>query len=556
MKIFRRGFSAGVVGFAAIAALPGLAAAGGLLLPGAGAVSTSRAGAAVASADDGEAVVLNPAGIAKAEGTTITLSSTMIQYAMEFQRRGTYDPVAGESYPYAGQPFNGVKNDPSPPLGIGSVQPVPVIAVITDLGGRVPGLHLGLGLYAPNAYPFRDMCVQISGVCQKYVFNNDATFPPPSSRYDIMKQEAAFFLPSLVAAYRVLPELDVGIRLSAGRASLKSTVALWGIPDTFNEDIKKDSTLTVDATDSFVPGFGLGVTYRPTPNLELAANFASELDVHAKGTAISQLGPSVSLAGATVTIGPRADPASIRCGTGGTMAEQKACIDLALPRNAQLGGRYKFLDAAGKLKGDVELDLDWENWGKSCDPADFNSGDCASPGDYRVVVDADAYINGTSFIQLKTGKVSHGFRDTFAVRLGGSYRIAIGAPRDDGNSNEVIVRGGLSYDTAAARTGWLRADIDGAARTTVALGAAYRARRFEISVGGGAILEGSPSNPNVGGGATPCNPDLPEGCGGVHQGPEPINPLLEADAQAVNPVGQGDYKAHYLLLMLGASTWF
>ncbi len=34
---------------------------------------------------------------------------------------------------------------------------------------------------------------------------------------------------------------------------------------------------------------------------------------------------------------------------------------------AQLGGRYKFLDADGKQRGDVELDLDWEHWGASCD---------------------------------------------------------------------------------------------------------------------------------------------------------------------------------------------
>jgi hypothetical protein len=44
----------------------GPAIAGGLFLPGAGAISTSRAGAGTVSADDGEALVLNPAGIAKA----------------------------------------------------------------------------------------------------------------------------------------------------------------------------------------------------------------------------------------------------------------------------------------------------------------------------------------------------------------------------------------------------------------------------------------------------------------------------------------------------------
>src|SRR5215470_7702277 len=116
--------------FAPAAALAGLcvgnASAGGLMLPGAGAISTSRAGAAVASADDGEAVVLNPAGIVKAQGTTITVSAAMIQYAMEFQRRGTYDAVPGESYPFAGQSYAPVKNDASPPLGLGSLQPIPV----------------------------------------------------------------------------------------------------------------------------------------------------------------------------------------------------------------------------------------------------------------------------------------------------------------------------------------------------------------------------------------------------------------------------------------------
>ena len=29
-----------------------------------------------------------------------------------------------------------------------------------------------------------------------------------------------------------------------------------------------------------------------------------------------------------------------------------------------------------------------------------------------------------------------------------------------------------------------------------------------------------------------------------------------ADAQKLNPVNQGDYKSHYVLLMLGVSAWF
>jgi long-subunit fatty acid transport protein len=541
---------------AGIACVARLAPAGGLFLPGAGAASTARAGAAVASADDGEALAVNPAGLAKAQGTTITVSAAMIDYAMTFQRRGSYDAVPNTDYAYAGQPYAAVRNDARPPLGIGKFQPLPVIAVVSDLGGRVPGLHLAIGIYAPNAYPFRDLCTELATGCQKYAFNNDPA-APPGSRYDIMTQEAAVTLPSIAAAYRVVPELDVGLRLTAGQASIKSHTALWAtLAPNYEEDVAKDGAFSIDAKDNFVPGFGLGASYRPTPNLELGFNYSSELDLHTKGTSTSQLGPQAGLPPLVVTIGPTAD-ADALCATGGTDALQKACVDFALPRNAQLGARYKFLDAAGGLKGDVELDLDWENWGKSCSAADFTSGSCTSPSDYRVVADSSAYIGGQPFMQLKQSVVKHGLRDSYAARLGGSYHIALGARRDHGGSDELILRGGLGYDTAAARPGWLRADFDGAARTTITAGAAYRTRHLEISAGGGTILEGSPENPNVGGAAEPCNPTTAApGCGGVHQGPDPINPLLAAGAQVENPVNQGDYKAHYVMLMLGVTAWF
>lgn len=520
-----------------------------MFLPGAGAISTSRAGAAVASADDGEALALNPAGIAKAEGTTITLSATMLSYAMQFQRRGTYDAVAGQDYAFAGQPYQRQKNDARPPLGVGSVQPVPIIAVLSDLGGAVPGLHVGVGLYAPNAYPFRDLCSETASGCFRYQLGDDFTQPPPAARYDIMKQDAAIILPSLAVAYRARPELDLGVRLSSGYANLKSTTALWGSSGpNYSEDPKADAVFVVDAKDRFVPGFAIGATYRPTPALELAANYSSKLDLHAKGTATTQLGPSTGVPGIPVSIEPLPDAAA-RCAPGGTTQELTACVDLQLPMTAQLGARYKFLDAAGEERGDLELDLDWQNWGATCSEASFEDGSCTSVSDYRVVVDAQALIGTSSIGALQTAAVRHGLRDTFAARLGGSYRVPVG--RD-----QVIVRGGVGYDTAAAKAGWLRADLDGAARTTLAIGASYRTSRFEISAGGGAILEGSPSNPNTGGGAL-CNPTggAPT-CGAARQGPDPINPLFTPDNQSESPVAQGDYKAHYVMFMLGASTWF
>jgi len=515
---------------------PMTASAGGLLLPGSGAISTSRAGAAVASADDGEALSLNPAGLAKAKGTTVTLSASLISYAMQFQRRGTYDDIAEVNVPYEGQPYPVVKNDAKPPLGVGSFQPIPVIAVVSDLGGAVKGLHLAMGVYAPNAYPFRDMS-------NGYQFNGDPNAPPPPSRYDIMTQEAAVILPSLAASYRIMPNLDVGARLSIGFAQLKSSTFIWGVPANYEEFVGNDGFFSVDAKDNFVPAYGFGATYRPTPQIELGANFTSQISINAVGDATSENGANVSLNGNPIVVRPPAD-ANARCATGGTNDAQKVCVSLAIPMTATVGGRYKFLDGNGAEKGDIELDVGYENWA------------AGEGGKYNVVADADIYVvaNGmeTFALSLKDSAVNHRFKNVYNARLGGSYHIPSGA-------NAIILRGGLGYDTRAATDGWLRADIDGAARTTVAVGAAYRTQKWEANLGAGAILEGSYSNPGT------CNPSNAQmGCKGDgtdnaiadRAGPDPINPILVPETQLEDPVSQGDYKSHYTLVMLGFSTWF
>ena len=518
------------------------AAAGGLFLPGSGAISTSRAGAAVASTSDGEALGLNPAGLAKTTGTTITLSMAIIDYAMTFRRRGTYDYNDAADQAWEGAPYPVVADDAKPPLALGAYQPVPVFAITTDLGGAVPNLRLGIGMYAPNSYPFRDLCSKLATGCEKYEFNGSAGDPPPPARYDIVRQDAVLFMPSIAASYRVLPDLDVGARFGIGFAHLESTINVWSSPGNLVEDVNKDGEFNVDVKDNFVPGFGLGLAYRPTPHLEIGASYSSALTLDAKGEAHAVLGTAAGAPGVAVEVGPVDDDAA-RCAPGGTSARQKACVTLEIPRTATIGARYKLLDAAGAEKGDVELNLGWENWGAE------------RATDFLVVIDSQLLVNGTPSLSLKDNIVRHGFQDTFSARLGGSYRIPVG-------TSTLIARGGVGYDTAAAKPGWLRADMDGAARTTVTVGAGYRTSRFEINVGAGAVLEGSNNNPGT------CNPtsslSTMLGCNGDgvedpiedRQGPDPINPLNNPDTQLQGPVNQGVFKSHYVMFMLGASTWF
>src|SRR5690348_15446349 len=117
--------------FTGLCAMVGTVHAGGLLLPGAGAESTSRAGASVVAAEDGEAVALNPAGVAKTTGTVITFGFAAIDYFLQFQRNGTYDTLPNESVSYAGQRYPRMENMAKPDLGIPGTgfQPVPVIAI-------------------------------------------------------------------------------------------------------------------------------------------------------------------------------------------------------------------------------------------------------------------------------------------------------------------------------------------------------------------------------------------------------------------------------------------
>lgn len=549
-----------VAGSLLVTSLASSAEAGGLYLPGSGATSTSRAGAAIASADDGEALSVNPAGLAKTSGLTITISTAFIRYFMEFTRRGTYDAPTDFTAPYAGQPYETITNDPDLALGIGKFQPIPVIAVVTDLGGRVPNLRLAAGLYAPTGYPFRDMT-------NGYQFprgddpNADLTTPPPGSRYDVLTAESRLLLPSIAASYRILPGLDVGARFTAGNLASKSQIAVWGSPINLEESVRQDSLFTADIKDSFIPAFGLGMTYRPTPRIELAAAYSSAFVIKAKGTGVSVKAPGVD---PSRVVGPVPDDQAM-CEVGGTFEAQRACINLQLPQTATLGARYKLLDRNGELRGDIEANVAWENWGKTCEvgpDGQFVDLECTSPGQYRVVIDSGIYVNDTFDRPLGKNYNNFGFQDTLSLRLGGSYHLPVGPAA---SKTKVIVRGGVAYDTSAAKTGWLRAYMDGADRVTTTLGGAYRTRSWEVNVGAGYVYEGTSTNPGASPDGSDCNPTSASvGCDGSgserppgeRQGPDPTSPLFDPNLQPENPYNQGSFESSYVMFMLGFNTWF
>jgi long-subunit fatty acid transport protein len=282
--------------------------------------------------------------------------------------------------------------------------------------------------------------------------------------------------------------------------------------------------------------------YRATPNIELGGQYTAQINMKAEGDAVNENGPQVTLNMQPIMVLPSN---GVRCNPGGTPEKLKGCVEFAVPMTATVGGRYKFLGEGGKLNGDLELNVNWQHWGAE------------RTQDYRVVVDAQVTTasmpdNG---IDLKDNIVRHGLKDTYGVLLGGSWNFPAG-------NNTVTARGGVGYETAAAKKGWERADFDGAARAIFTVGGSYKLPRVSIDLGFGYIHEGTRTDSRT------CNPVLQappyEGCGPNgeqqpiqdRQGPGPINPIVNADQQLENPVNEGTYKSHYLLFMLGMSTWF
>lgn len=515
-------FAAGAAALALVAA-PAAANAGGLFIPGQGPIAQSRAGAYVANAEDPSALAVNPAGLAKGDGIRVLVGANFIDYDLSFTRAGSYDSTDSADLPWEGQAYAEQSDASKPPIGFAGFQAVPMISVAIDLEKQVKGLHVAVGLVAPTAYPVRDFSDD------NWTLDvDDTTRPPPPGRYDIVRQEAAVVMPSLSVGYRINDKLDVGGRFTWGIANLEASTFTWGSTN-FEEWTGADAFFEVETKDSFVPGFGLGVLFRPSDVIELGLNWDSQMNVHAKGTGTGN--PSDSIMPA-VELEPITSETLIDCAPGGAVGALKACIDLSLPMVTTIGGRYIFRDREGVAKGDVELDVAWERW--------------SAVSDYHVVVDALA-----GGVPLADTFIRHGLKDVFSFRLGGGYALPVG----DG----LAVRAGLAHDTAAAKDGWERLDFDGAARTTMALGVSYPISKVSISVGGGYVYEGTR---DVGDG---CNPTADAmGCDDSEPGEEPLSEREGADpAQPLNaglpfqsPFNHGRYESGYLLMHFAVVAQF
>jgi hypothetical protein len=165
--------------------------------------------------------------------------------------------------------------------------------------------------------------------------------------------------------------------------------------------------------------------------------------------------------------------------------------------------------------------------------------------DYRVLVDGSVL----GAIPINESIIRHNLQDVISTRLGGSYGVG-----------PVTLRGGIAYDTAAAKKNWERVDLDGAARTTVAVGAVYPFGKYAVMGGFGYVYEGTR---NIGDDCNPTAAPGDMGCDGSgqdqpldqRQGPDPIQPL-NSGTPFESPFNAGKYESSYIEFSLAVLAKF
>jgi long-subunit fatty acid transport protein len=486
---------------------PGTALAGGVFVGEAGSQAMERAGAFVAKADDPTALSVNPAGLAKSRRVEVYLGANLLNMSLSYQRAGVYPTQGSGPQPdYVGSPYPEISNE-------ASFQPIPYLAASQKIGN----LALGQGVFAPAAVPNRDFPCLVEDRCQ--ISANGAPLP---ARYDIVDQHALTLFPSLAVAYRVHPQVDVGVRVSWGLASVEARNFPWALPNRA-ENPRAETDFEMSVSDNFVPTFGAGVLFRPTDFLEVGAAYASASKIRAKGTGNATFGDQVSPTGDPVFLEPLPADEMIGCAPGGSTAALSTCLNFDLPQTATVGARYIFRDGQGGERADVEIDVRWENW--------------ANASDDEIIVDArDTLLLNP----LKKVMNRHGFQDVYSVRLGGAYKIDLGA-------NALSLRAGFAYDTAAAPQSWTRVDKDGRARALFAGGAAYDLGRYRFDLGFAYVAEGTLTVTDV-----PNNNPTYDN----RVQPDPLQPSLDKNQQFYHPINAGRYTSSYVVGSLGVTAAF
>ncbi|MBI3071831.1 MAG: outer membrane protein transport protein [Deltaproteobacteria bacterium] len=234
--------------------------AAGWEIPDHGARGLGRGGAFIASANDGTAIVYNPANLAFQDGTRLTLASHFITHQSDFARAG--------NDPFSGAPFAPVTND-------AGVFWVPFITVSSQFG--LKNWTFAIGVHGPNSY-------------------GRVRFPESGGqRYSLIESNFVVIQYSFAAAWRINRRVAVGATVEWVDSRIKFREKIPLIAG--SEDPANDIPSTVEVADHFGFNTVLGVRWEFVDDFVFGLSARPPIFVRATGTVTSSPPPGITISG-------------------------------------------------------------------------------------------------------------------------------------------------------------------------------------------------------------------------------------------------------------------
>ena len=396
--------------------------AGGLEVGDTGAEALGRGGAFSAKADNGATINYNPAGFVKLRGHHVTVGGNMVLSRHDFTRTGYFS--------------NGPTSKAMPYPMVSSENPMfaaPRHMMVTTDFGYFNRVTFAAGMYVPSA---------AGGAYPKQVDVGGVKMGAPQ-RFTAVQTEGLIFYPTAAIAFRPVHWLDIGLSFQAVVTSIKTTnIVTAGSACDVAEDPACDITIEIDAKDVFTPSGSAGVLVRPSRHVELGAMVRLPSRANLEGKANITLGPALKKLQGSLTK-PMVDP-----------LDPAIRLNNDYPWMVRAGIRYIFRDGDEEV-GDIEADFIYEGW---------------SAASKRSIE-----IQGNSLGKpMEPTKMDWGLKDTYALRLGGAYKLRITS------SLSLVLRAGTFFETATTEVSDTSLSVLGPRRLGITGGIGLRWGRFTL----------------------------------------------------------------------------
>lgn len=427
---------------------PSTAAAGGFELSGAGTRPLGRGGAFAARADDGLALLYNPAMLADLTESQITLNAGLSIWDACVARSGTYQDALGGAgaAPVGDTIFNRPGANPDSWLA----NPFPTVCnsgapqILPQIVGSVrisDEFTLGFGILAPNGVGSSQW-----GGADGTVTAADGGQVPSPTRYALTDASLLLFHPSIGFGWRPLEWLRIGATFQWGVGIIDFTN--YTNTGSQFEDAHDDVRTHLSVVDPFVPAGILSVHIVPHESFDIMIGARMSDAVGGAADASGSLTLTSGVYGTGV-------PSGTLPLTPTTSTVSGARLQSGQPWSFTAGFRYghRLRSRAYTRPGDsrlrpgpddpmadelfdIELDFVYE----------LNN----LVGDFVVNTPAGSMITiqntggSASMVGLPTPlPIPHGWRDNVVLRLGGDVNVIPGV---------LALRAGVSYDQPIDQT--------------------------------------------------------------------------------------------------------